>query len=216
MQVKFLFSLHLTLLSGLLFAQTPEPMRLHIHFSDASEGYLFIRNLLKPVPDTVRFTNNTCSYTADITETTPFVLTDESNKYQLFFAAPGDQLEVQMKRHDMQLTAISGSASMDIYKKLLMMQGPVQQRMEGLQQLAMQEHANRDSIQTLMSAVGNEQNKNFFRFLQENGRSPVSAFLVYSSISNIHSIDAHTKEIFKHIFLSLCQGVQRTFDFITQ
>ena len=94
MQVKFLFSLHLTLLSGLLFAQTPEPMRLHIHFSDASEGYLFIRNLLKPVPDTVRFTNNTCSYTADITETTPFVLTDESNKYQLFFAAPGDQLEV--------------------------------------------------------------------------------------------------------------------------
>jgi thiol-disulfide isomerase/thioredoxin len=95
-----------------------------------------------------------------------------------------------LKRKDMLVTFIEGSKSHEIFRKLLNMQEPIQKEMEQLRQVATKPNANGDSIQQASMRINNQQNDNFYKFLNENGSSEVAAFIVYSSISNERSIDA--------------------------
>ena len=176
------------------FAAKPTYFTLHCHVTDVNNGYIFIRNLTKTIPDTIRFSVNEFRDTIAINEVTPFVVTDESNKYQLFFAAPGDHIEINLKRAELQITSLEGSASQDIFRRLLEMQQPTQQAMDELQQAIRKPDVNRDSVQRLLAMVGGQRNTNFYNFLKENGESEVCAFLVYSSITNEHSIDANVAD----------------------
>ena len=54
--------------------------------------------------------------------------------------------------------------------------------------------ANRDSLQMLLFQIAQKTNENFYAFLSEFGSSEVCAFLVFSSISNERSMDAHTAD----------------------
>ena len=162
--------------------------------TDVDSGFVFIRNLTKPVPDTVQIRKGQFMYTASIDEPTPHVITDEKNRYQLFFADPGDKIEITLKRNEMQVLSLLGSAAQDIFMKLLVKQDPWQRMREQLQQAMNVPNANRDSLQVLLFQISNQTNANFYQFLSENGQTEVAAFLVYSSISNERGLDARVAD----------------------
>ncbi len=158
--------------------------------SDTDSGFVLIRNLTKPMPDTVRIIKGEFNYTGSLEEATPFVVTDETNKYQMFFAEPKADMHMVLKRKGMQITFLEGSNAQDIFRKLLNAQDPLQRAMEQIQQAGSKPGANRDSIQVMIMQINNQRNANFYQFLKEYGNSPVAAFLIYSSISNERGIDA--------------------------
>ncbi|GBL35438.1 thiol-disulfide oxidoreductase ResA [Filimonas sp.] len=158
--------------------------------TDTDSGFLLIRNLTKPMPDTVRILKGAFEYTGSVNEVTPFVVTDETNKYQMFFAEPKADMHIVLKRKEMQVTFIDGSVAQEIFRKLLNTQDPLQRAVEQIQQAGSKPGVNRDSIQMMIMQINNQRNANFYQFLKENGHSAVAAFLIYSSISNERGIDA--------------------------
>ena len=159
--------------------------------TDTETGFVFIRNLTKQLPDTVRIVNGEFKYSGQTEPGTPYVVTDEANKYQLFFAEPNANMHMILKRKDMQVTFIDGSSAQEIFRTLLIAQNPLQGVVDQLQQESSTPGVNRDSIQQLILQINNQRNANFYRFLKENGNSEVAAFLIYSSISNERGIDAN-------------------------
>jgi peroxiredoxin len=174
--------------------------------TDIDSGFVLIRNLTLPVGDTVMIRKGHFNYSASLAEVTPFVITDEQNHYQMFFGEPAAKMHMTLARKNMQVTFIDGSSSHELFRKLLNMQEPLQQVAGRLQQLGAQAGANTDSIQKIAFQVNNQRNTNFWNFLKENGQSEVAAFLIYSSITNDHSIDAHLADS----FYTNLSGVGRT------
>lgn len=158
--------------------------------SDSASGFVLIRNLSRPLPDTIQITNGEFIYSDVIDEPVPYVITDERNRYQMFFAEPGAKMQMTLARKEMQVNFIGGSAAHEIFRKLIVAQEPWQKMRQPIQQAMSQPNANKDSLQALLMMIGNKTNENFYLFLKENGQSEVAAFLIYSSISNERGIDA--------------------------
>lgn len=167
-----------------------KPFTLYGKVTDTDSGFVLIRNLIKPVADTVRIKKGEFQFSGEIEEVTPFVIADITNKYQIFFIAPKSEVHMTLKKNEMVLVDVAGSEPQDIYKKLVMSQMPAQKVMDQLRQAIQQPTANRDSLQQLMSQTGNQMNANFYQFLKDHGNSEVASFLVYSSISQDRGIDA--------------------------
>ena len=158
--------------------------------TDTETGFVLIRNLTKQLPDTVRIEKGEFKYIGQTDPGTPYVVTDETNKYQMFFAEPNADMHMILKRKEMQVTFIDGSSAQEVFRKLLAAQDPLQRVVDQMQQEGSKPGANRDSIQQLIMQINNQRNANFYRFLKENGNSEVAAFLIYSSITNERGIDA--------------------------
>lgn len=162
--------------------------------SDAPTGRLMIRNLTRPVPDTLKITDGKFSYSAEIDEVYPFLLMDEQNRYQLFFAEPGSAVKLTLNKKDMKVTFLDGSAPHEIFRELLNAQDPLQQVAMQLSGAFQQPGANTDSLNAVMNLVNAELKKNFFTFLQKHHESPVSAFVVYSAITNDRNVNVLTAD----------------------
>jgi len=188
---KLIFTLFLSLIFQLNLSAKPKTFKLLGKVLDADSGYVLIRNLTMPLPDTVQIIKGEFKYVGNVDEVTPHVIIDKANKYQMFFAEPNDDMHMTLKQKEMQVTFIDGSKSQDIFRKLIMMQDPLQKEMELLQQSASYPNTNKDSIQAIAMRINNQRNDNFYSFLKEYGNTEVASFIVYSSISNERSIDAN-------------------------
>lgn len=162
--------------------------------SDTSRGTVFIRNLTKPVNDTVIIKEGKFIYQTQVEEVTPFLLSDGGQRYQLFFADKGDAINLTMSRRDMQVSFLEGSASHQIFRKLITAQEPLQRFATTLSQEYGKPSANMDSLNKIMNAVNHDLKNNFFNFLKENKNSKVCAFVVYSSITNDKNLSIHTAD----------------------
>jgi thiol-disulfide isomerase/thioredoxin len=170
--------------------------------SDLQNGSVMIRNLTKPVNDTIQIVNGKFKYVAEIDEVFPYLLTDEANKYQLFFAEPNSTINITLKRKDMQVTYLDGSPSHEVFRKLLVAQEPLQQTAMFLSKEYSKPTPNTDSLNGIMNIVNAELKKNFFTFLQEHKSSEVAAFVVYSSVTNDKSLNVNTADT----MLSMLEG----------
>lgn len=160
--------------------------------TDADSGMLFIRNLNKMSMDTLKIVKGRFSFSGELTEATPFVIADENNHYQLFFADPGAKISIELNLGEFKVVSIKGGPSEDIYMKLIRAQETAQKAMAEIQRLMNTPGYNRDSLQRETMVVNNKRNENFYTFIREEGNSEVAAFIIYSSISNDRSggIDA--------------------------
>lgn len=156
--------------------------------TDAKSGTLLIKNLTKPVPDTMHLINGVAKYQGYTIEPTPFIIADEANKYQLFFIGPNDKVKINLNKKDMVVTFLEGSASHDIFRGLIVAQEPLQQVGGSLQQAFSNPAANVDSLNKVMEKVNEKLKKNFYDFLKKNNSSEVAAFVVYSAINNDRNI----------------------------
>ncbi|MBL7766801.1 MAG: AhpC/TSA family protein [Chitinophagaceae bacterium] len=152
--------------------------------TDTTKGVLLVKNLTKPSPDTVKIVDGKFTYTTELNEPTPMVLSDFENRYQLFFGEPNSTLKITLKRKEMMVTMLEGSAAHEIFRKLIISQDAPQQFAQKLQEEYKKPGANVDSLNAQMNYVNGEMRKNFFTFLKENGSSEVCAFVVYSSLMN--------------------------------
>jgi len=177
------------LVSPLLsLAGTKGKFNLAVTVSDQTDGQVLVRNLTRPLPDTAIIVNGKFSYSDQVTEPTPFIVADMYNHYQLFFAAPGDKIQMGLRAKDMQVTSLTGSASHSIFMELINMQEPLQKKAQGLQQLSTMAGKNQDSIQYEMTSINKQLQKNFTDFLTKHGNTEVASFVVYSSLINDRNI----------------------------
>ena len=188
---KLIFTLFLSLIYQLNLSAKPASFKILGKVLDADTGYVLIRNLTKPLPDTVQIIKGEFVYNGSAEEVTPHVITDYANRYQMFFAEPNAVMHIILKQKEMQITFIDGSKGHEVFRKLIMMQDPLQKEMELLQQAGSYPSANKDSIQQAAIRINNQRNDNFYSFLKEYGNTEVASFIVYSSISNERSIDAN-------------------------
>lgn len=161
---------------------------LTVNVSDQTDGQVLVRNLTRPLPDTANIVKGTFVYSDQLIEPTPFIVADMYNHYQLFFAAPGDQIVMGLRAKDMQVTSLTGSANHAIFMELINAQEPLQKKTQGLQQLSTMAGKNQDSIQQAMNSINQQLQKNFTDFLSKHGKTEVAAFVVYSSLSNDRTI----------------------------
>jgi thiol-disulfide isomerase/thioredoxin len=170
---------------------TTKKFSLNGKVTDTDSGFILIRNLTKQLPDTVQIRKGVFKYTGIADEVVPYVVADETNKYQIFFAEPNADMHMTLKRKDIQVSFIDGSKAHEIFRKLIAVQDPLQRAAEQIQQSFSKPDINKDSLQQLMMQVNNQRNINFYNFLKENGNSEVASFIVFSSISNDRGIDAN-------------------------
>jgi thiol-disulfide isomerase/thioredoxin len=161
---------------------------------DMQEGTVFIRNLTSSKIDTILITKGLFSYNCEITEATPFVLMDEANHYQLFFVDPNATINIKLKRKEMQVTALEGSKSQDVFRKLINANEPLQQLAAKLQQDINTEGANKDSIAQVLNAINIQSKNNFYSFLKDNKTSEVSSFVLFSTISNDRNVNTKSAD----------------------
>lgn len=162
--------------------------------SDMATGTIMIRNLTKPANDTLKILNGKFMYTTEIDQVYPFLLSDENNRYQLFFAEPNSTINITIKRKDMQVTFLEGSAAHEVFRKLIISQEPLQQFAGQLSQEYNKPNPKTDSLNAVMNQVNDELKKNFFKFLTENNSTEVSAFVVYSAITNDKNLNIATAD----------------------
>jgi peroxiredoxin len=156
---------------------------------DLQDGAVFIRNLTSPKLDTVIISKGEFNYQCEIKEVTPFILTDEANRYQLFFADPNATINLKLKRKEMLVTALEGSKSQDVFRKLINANEPLQQLATKLQQDINSQGANKDSIAQVLNAINIQSRSNFYSFLKTNKTSEVSSFVLFSTISNDRNVN---------------------------
>ena len=161
---------------------------------DLQDGTIFIRNLTSPKLDTVIISKGVFNYQCEINEATPFLLTDEANRYQLFFADPNATINLKLKRKDMQVTALEGSKSQDVFRKLINANEPLQQLATKLQQDINSQEANKDSIAQVLNAINIQSRNNFYSFLKANKTSEVSSFVLFSTISNDRNVNTKSAD----------------------
>lgn len=156
---------------------------------DSTNGTVLLRNVKTNNIDTLRFTNGKFLYNCEVAEPTPFLLTNEVNQYQLFFAEPNSTINISLKRKTMQMTFIDGSKSHEVFRKLVASNEPIQQFASQVQQGFQNPNLNRDSLTYVMNAVNGELKKNFFNFLKENKTSEVASFIVFNTVSSDRNIN---------------------------
>jgi len=184
----------------------PQAFTLLGKVTDADSGFVLIRNLTKPVADTVQIIKGEFTYRGTLEEATPHVISDEQNHYQMFFAEPGALMHMALKRKEMQVTFFDGSTAQDLFRSLLNAQDPYQKEVEKAKQAFSLPGANKDSIQQVIQNISNRINDNFYEFLKRSGNSEVAAFIVYSSISQNRGVDA----ILADSMYSYLKGIGRT------
>ena len=161
----FVCSLCVSLLG---MAQTEKPVTLQGTVTDLREGKVLLRNLTSPLPDTLLIKNGSFSYSGKLKEPSPFILSDESNRYQLFFMDPGASVKVTLKRNDMQITFLEGSPSHEVFRSLIVAQDPLQQLAMQVQKGHQALSPNTDSLNAVMNAINEQLKKNFYSFLEKN------------------------------------------------
>lgn len=188
--------LWVALLASSLFAtaQKSQPISIQGTVSDLREGKVFLRNLTVPLPDTLLIQQGTFSYKGSLQETMPFILSDEQNRYQLFFINPGASVKLTLKRNDMQITFLEGSPSHEIFRSLIVAQDPLQQLAMQVQKGHQALNPNTDSLNAVMNAINSQLKMNFYQFLEKNGESEVAAFVVYSAITNDRNVKVNTAD----------------------
>ena len=194
MKKQLLFIASLLLLNFIGKAQKSQPIILQGTSSDVREGKVFLRNLTVPLPDTLLIQNGTFSYKGSLQETMPFILSDEQNRYQLFFMDPGQTVKLTLKRNDMQITYLEGAPSHEIFRSLIIAQDPLQNLAQQVQKGHTALNPNTDSLNAVMNAINNQLKINFYQFLEKNGESEVAAFVVYSAITNDRSVKVNTAD----------------------
>lgn len=188
---KKYFSIAIIFASSIISLQTSAKNNCSIKGSilDMETGTVFIRNLTLQKLDTINFTKSSFTYSCELNEPTPFILTDEANHYQLFFAEPNTTVNIKLKRKEMQVTFLEGSKSQDVFRKLISINEPLQQLAGKLQQDVNLPGANRDSISQVLNAINIQSKNNFYSFLKENKTSEVSSFILFSTISNDRNVN---------------------------
>ena len=153
-----------TLLTAMLvcaahgFAQSGKgQFSIHFKISDEQSGMLMMKNLTNPSRiDTIRIVDSVASYVGNASEPTPFIVADDANKYQLFFAAPGENMQITLRKKDMVVTYLAGSPSHEIFRQLIAVQEPLQQVGAKLQQAYSNPAANTGSLNRVMEkSMGN-------------------------------------------------------------
>ncbi len=160
--------------------------------SDVKEGFIMIRNLTKPVADTLTIKDGQFSYSTEIEESLPFILVDEANRYQLFFAEPGKTIKITLLKKDMIVTFLEGSAAHDKFRELIQSQEPLQQFAQQVQKAHTALSANTDSLNQVMDNINTQLRNNFFGFIQRHHTSEVAAFVIYSAINNDRNVNVQT------------------------
>jgi thiol-disulfide isomerase/thioredoxin len=190
MKQKFLsFFAVITFLGIQVYGQAAKNnFNIEITVSDEQSGTLLMKNLTRLIPDTIRIVNGVAKYAGNAIEPTPFIVADEANKYQLFFVAPGDKVKITLRKKDMVVTFLEGSAAHEIFRGLIAVQEPLQQIGGSLQQAYSNPLANTDSLNRVMDKVNQKLKDNFYAFLEKNKNSEVTAFVVYSAINNDRNI----------------------------
>ena len=186
--------LALTLLSQISIAGPKGKTTIHGTISDTTKGILLIRNLTKPVSDTLFIKDGKFKYETSIEEVTPFLVSDGGQRYQLFFADPEDQIKMTMNRKDMLVTFLDGSKAHEIFRELIVAQEPLQKFATTLSQEYGKPNAKMDSLNMVMNSVNGELKNNFYQFLNRNKNSAVAAFVVYSSITNDKNLSIQTAD----------------------
>ncbi len=182
-KISLLFVFNFILLS-MVFAEK-KTCSIHLTITDTTDGTVYIRDLNTMNIDTINFTKGEYTYTTKIAETTPFIIADERNNYQLFFGDPNDKINIKLEREKMQVTFLDGSKSHELFRSLVIAQTPLQQQAQQLQQVAPRDTRGfADSMTAVMSKINESLKANFFNFLKTNSSSAVAAFVVHSSISN--------------------------------
>lgn len=192
MKTKFLFAFFFLASSWIGYAKNNCTIKGTV--TDSGHPHFFIRNLTLPVNDTVQIIAGKFTYACELKEPTPMLISDEKNRYQLFFAEPNCTISIQMKREDLQLLDIHGSASHEIFRQLLTANEPIQKFAMGVQQGFSNPALNRDSLQQVLQVANSELRKNFFQFLTTHKSSEVSSFIVYNTISNDRNIQTQTAD----------------------
>lgn len=181
-------------ISILSMAQTEKPVNLQGTVTDLREGKVLLRNLTSPLPDTLPIKNGTFTYSGKLKEPSPFILSDESNRYQLFFMDPGATVKVTLKRNDMQITFLEGSPSHEVFRSLIVAQDPLQQLAMQVQKGHQALSPNTDSLNAVMNAINEQLKRNFYLFLEKNAESEAAAFVVYSAITIDRSVSVKTAD----------------------
>lgn len=189
-----------------VWAQVEKPVTLLGTSSDVREGKVLLRNLTSPLPDTLLIKNGNFSYSGKLKEPSPFILSDESNRYQLFFMDPGATVKVTLKRNDMQITFLEGSPSHEVFRSLIVSQDPLQQLAMQVQKGHQALSPNTDSLNAVMNAINEQLKRNFYSFLEKNAESEAAAFVVYSAITNDRNVSGKTADT----MFSLLRGKART------
>lgn len=171
-----------------VFAQAKKNFKVEVTVSDVKEGVLLIKNLTRPLPDTMVIKNGIARYDGFTPEPTPFILLDEANKYQLFFAAPNDNIKITLNKKDMLVTFLGGAAAHEIFRELIVAQEPMQVYGGKIQQELQNPKANTDSLNRIMDGLNQNLKSNFYTFLKKHSSSEVTAFVVYSAINNDRNI----------------------------
>jgi thiol-disulfide isomerase/thioredoxin len=162
--------------------------------SDGSKELLLIRNLTKPMADTLLIKDGKFTYVTELQEVTPFLLSDGAQRYQLFFAGPSDNVNITLNRKDMMVTFLGGSKSHETFRELIVAQEPLQKFASGLSQEYSKPNANMDSLNKIMNGVNGELRNNYYKFLDKNKNTEVAAFVVYSSITNDKNLTIQTAD----------------------
>ena len=182
--LALVFCLH----TGTNAGPTKNNFKLQVTVSDEKSGFLLLKNLSKGSIDTLYIKDGIAKYEGFTPEPIPHLLTDEANKYQLFFIGPGEDVKVTIKKKEMVVTFLEGSPSHEIFRGLIAVQEPLQQIGGSLQQAYSNPTANQDSLNTVMEKVNTKLRENFYAFLKKNNGTEVAAFVVYSAINNDRNI----------------------------
>ena len=122
-----LFSFICFFQTGLFANPVKNNFKIEVTVSDEKSGYLLLKNLTRPLPDTLKIIDGVARFDGYTVEPTPHILADEANKYQLFFIGPNDKIKVTLKKKEMVVTFLEGSPSHEIFRGLIVVQEPLQQ-----------------------------------------------------------------------------------------
>ena len=164
-KISLLFVFNFILLS-MVFAEK-KTCTIHLTITDTTDGTVYIRDLNTMNIDTINFSKGEYTYTTKIAETTPFIIADEHNNYQLFFGNSEDKVNIKLERKRMQVTFLDGSKSHELFRSLVIAQTPLQQQAQQLQQVAPRETPGfADSMNAEMTKINESLKANFFNFLK--------------------------------------------------
>ncbi|HMN32562.1 MAG TPA: TlpA disulfide reductase family protein [Chitinophagaceae bacterium] len=174
--------------------QPKSNFKMKLTVEDENEGIVYFRNLTLPSIDTLKYSNKTCQFSGYVKEPTPFIISNENNKYQLFFIGPNDNINITLHKKEMKVVFMEGSPSHEIFRELIIAQEPIQQEGASIQQAFQNPQANTDSLNKALAIVNNKLHDNFFHFLHKNSNSEVTAFVIYSAISNDRNIKVRSAD----------------------
>ncbi|MEZ5046816.1 MAG: TlpA disulfide reductase family protein [Chitinophagaceae bacterium] len=152
--------------------------------SDTLSGVVYLQDLSKSTIDTVIISNGKFKKNYLLNETTPFAIMDERRQYQLFFADPESQIKMNIKRFPLTVLEISGSASHETFRSLLIMQDPYNQAAQQIQRAYSDPKSNKDSLNAVMQYINEGMKTNFENFIKQNNNTNIASFLIFSTLVN--------------------------------